>query len=144
MDAYLQYLKSWVSGLKDLHPSINHIINGHTAFHIYDFLRLFGPARFWWCFPFERLIGHLQRIPHNHKHGELETTMTMSFLKGARLRQWINCPDCPAILKECKILFDKAFGNDVSMDDTPADSAFIPTPAILRPFVKSPKVALRA
>jgi hypothetical protein len=68
----------------------------------------------------------------------------MSFLKGARLRQWINCPDCPAILKECKILFDKAFGNDVSMDDTPADSAFIPTPAILRPFVKSPKVALRA
>jgi hypothetical protein len=30
------------------------------------------------------------------------------------------------------------------MDDKPADSAYIPTPAILRRFVKSPKVALRA
>jgi hypothetical protein len=113
MDAYLRYLKSWTLGLKDLHPSCNHTINGHMAFHIYDFLRLFGPARSWWCFPFERLIGHLQRITHNHMHGELEATMAMSFLKGARLRQWINRPDCPAILKECKILFDKAFGNDV-------------------------------
>jgi hypothetical protein len=145
MDAYLRYLKSWVSGLKDLHPSSSHVINGHMAFHIYDFLQLFGPARSWWCFPFERLIGHLQHITHNHKHGELEATMTVSFLKGARLRQWINRPDCPAILKECKVLFDKAFGNDVSMDDKPAsDSAYTPTPAILRRFVKSPKVALRA
>lgn len=72
--------------------------------------------------------------------------MTMSFLKGSRLRQWINRPDCPAILKECKLLFDKAFGNDVSKADSdkPADSAYITTPAILRPLVKSPKVALRA
>jgi len=90
MDAYRQYLKSWASGLKDLHPSCNHTINGHMAFHIYDFLRLFGPARFWWCFPFERLIGHLQRITHNHMHSELEATMSISFLKGTRLWQWIN------------------------------------------------------
>jgi len=65
-------------------------------------------------------------------------------LKGARLRQWINRPDCPAILKECKILFDKAFGNNVREDGKPADSAYIPTPAILRRFIKSPKIALRA
>jgi len=144
MDAYLQYLKFWVSGLKDLHPSSNHIINGHMAFHIYDFLQLFGPAQSWWCFPFEWLIGHLQHITHNHKHGELEATMTMSFLKGAQLQQWINRLDCPAILKECKILFDKAFENNVGEDGKPADSAYIPTPAILCRFVKSPKIALHA
>ena len=149
-NAYLRHLKSWVSGMKDLHPSSNHTINGHMAFHIYDFLRLFGPARSWWCFPFERLIGHLQRLTHNHKPGELEASMTMSFLRGARLRQWINRPDCPAILKECRIIFDKAFGDSVGenededKDDNPADSAYISTPAILRCFVKSHKVALRA
>jgi hypothetical protein len=134
MDAYLGYLKSWVSGLKDLHPSSSHVINGHMAFHIYDFLQLFGPARSWWCFPFEWLIGHLQCITHNHKHGELEATMTVSFLKDARLRQWINRPDCPTILKECKVLFDKAFGNDVSMDDKPADSAYTPNTCDIAPL----------
>ncbi|KAE9382827.1 hypothetical protein BT96DRAFT_845020 [Gymnopus androsaceus JB14] len=33
--------------------------------HIYDFLLLFGPVISWWCFPFERLIGALQKINTN-------------------------------------------------------------------------------
>lgn len=70
--------------------------------------------------------------------------MTMSFLQGARLRQWINRPDCPAILKECKGIFDKAFEDGVDEDDNPADSAYISTPTTLRCFVKSHRVALRA
>ena len=144
MNAYLSHLKSWVLGMKDLHPSGNHTINGHMAFHIYDFLQLFGPACSWWCFPFERLIGHLQHLTHNHKHGELEAKMAKSFLQGARLQQWINHPDSPAILKECKILFDKAFEDGVDEDDEFADSAYISTPAILRCFVKSHTVALHA
>ena len=69
MNAYLRCLKSWVSDLHILHPNATHRPNCHMAFHIYDFLRLFGPVRSWWCFPFERLIGQLQRLPHNHKHG---------------------------------------------------------------------------
>ena len=69
MNAYRHHLASWVSGLKVHHPDTEHRVNGHMAFHIYDFLRLFGPIRSWWCFPFERLIGQLQRLPHNHKHG---------------------------------------------------------------------------
>ena len=143
-NAYLWYLKSWSLGMKDLHPSGNHTINGHMAFHIYDFLRLFGPARSWWCFPFERLIGHLQCLTHNHKHGKLEASMTMSFLQGARLCQWINHLDCPAILKECKILFDKAFEDVAGEDDNPANSAYISTPAMLCCFVKSHRIALCA
>jgi hypothetical protein len=70
MNAYRLHLSSWVSGLKILHPNVEHQVNNHMAFHIYDFLHLFGPVRSWWCFLFERLIGQLQRLPHNHKHGK--------------------------------------------------------------------------
>lgn len=69
MNAYREFLVSWQSGLQQLHPGIDYRINSHMAFHIYDFLRLFGPVRSWWCFPFERLIGQLQRFPGNHKFG---------------------------------------------------------------------------
>jgi len=43
--------------------------NVHAAFHIYDFLLLFGPVMSWWTFPFEHLIGVLQRINTNNKIG---------------------------------------------------------------------------
>ena len=144
-NTYIRYLKSWSSGMKDLHPSGNHTINGHMAFHIYNFLWLFGPPRSWRCFLFEQgLIGHLQRLTHNHKHGKLEASMTMYFLEGAQLCQWINHLDCPAILKECKILFDKAFEDVAGEDDNPANSAYISTPAMLCCFVKSHRIALHA
>ena len=70
MSAYRENLASWVRDLKVLHPESNHCVNGHMAFHIYDFLWLFGPVHSWWCFPFERLIRQLQRLPHNHMHGK--------------------------------------------------------------------------
>jgi len=60
MDAYRCYLISWVSSLNIHHPDADHRVNNHMAFHIYDFLRLFGPVRSWWCFLFEQLIGQLQ------------------------------------------------------------------------------------
>ena len=37
--------------------------------HIYEFLDLWGPVYHWWCFPFERLIGSLQRLPTNNLFG---------------------------------------------------------------------------
>ena len=70
--------------------------------------------------------------------------MAMSFLQGAQLCQWIDHPDCPEILKECKILHDKAFGDGVGEGDNPANSAYMSTPAILCCFVESHRVALRA
>lgn len=63
---YLQHIRSYVQGLQTLYPGFL-LPSHHLAFHIYDFLELFGPMRSWWCFPFERLIGMLQRIPSNHK-----------------------------------------------------------------------------
>ncbi|KAJ6532080.1 hypothetical protein B0H19DRAFT_966607, partial [Mycena capillaripes] len=61
--AYRTFLKIWVEGLNVHHPhTLNHAKrpNVHVAFHIYDFLLLFGPVISWWCFPFERVIGYLQ------------------------------------------------------------------------------------
>lgn len=70
---YREYLAKWLNGVQELHPEgYSHRTNNHMAFHIYDFLRLFGPVYSWWCFPFERLIGHLQRLPHNDKSGEYQ------------------------------------------------------------------------
>jgi len=70
---YLKYVTRYVRDLKIIHKrdDINHKPNHHMAFHLYDFLILFGAVRSWWMFPFERLIGHLQRIPKNHLHGNL-------------------------------------------------------------------------
>ena len=134
---YRQYLACWLQGLQEIHHSkYSHRTNIHMAFHIYDFLKLFGPVYSWWCFPFERLIGHLQRLPHNDKSGkclfpldhdssahsaigEAEATMLHSFLRAAKLRRWIRRPDCPASLLQVKMFFEKAFGG-ASIDPGPA------------------------
>lgn len=166
MSAYRENLATWVRDLKVLHPESNHRVNGHMAFHIYDFLRLFGPVHSWWCFPFERLIGQLQRLPHNHMHGkfwsdnahmsypnifslqiigELESTMLSSFVRAANLKHWLARPDCPPFIEECKRVFDQAFGNTAEDDkNLISQSAFRPVPAFLRGIIKSQKVALRA
>lgn len=69
MIAYRDHIVSWGKGISKVHPQAGHTVNAHMAVHIYDYLRLFGPVRSWWVFPFERLIGQLQRIPSNHKFG---------------------------------------------------------------------------
>jgi hypothetical protein len=67
--AYLKNMVYFLSHLRKLIPHASFRTNDHIAMHIYDFLLLFGPVRSWWCFPFERLIGLLQRLPQNHKFG---------------------------------------------------------------------------
>lgn len=65
---YRDFMEEWVEGLHPLHPhTLNHAdkTNVHASFHLYDFLLLFGPVISWWCFPFERLIGALQKIKTN-------------------------------------------------------------------------------
>ncbi|KAG2053516.1 hypothetical protein BDR06DRAFT_885946, partial [Suillus hirtellus] len=49
----------------------------------------------------------LQRLPVNHKIGELEATMLYSFIKTSKLCCWLSQPDCLPAIQECKILFDK-------------------------------------
>jgi hypothetical protein len=67
--AYRSHIAEYIGNLKKVHPNFTLRPNHHAAFHIYDYLLSFGPAHSWWCFPFERLIGTLQRLPVNHKSG---------------------------------------------------------------------------
>ncbi|PIL27307.1 hypothetical protein GSI_10454 [Ganoderma sinense ZZ0214-1] len=64
-----QVLDHTLQLLPSLYPGLDCESIHHMAFHIYDFLELFGPVHSWWAFPFERLIGQLQRLPTNHKFG---------------------------------------------------------------------------
>ncbi|KIM53743.1 hypothetical protein SCLCIDRAFT_138348, partial [Scleroderma citrinum Foug A] len=96
----------YVGNLKHVHPTFGLRPNHHASFHIYNYLVLFGPVHSWWTFPFERLIGILQRLSSNHKNGELERTMLHSYLKGAKLHAWLSRPDCPPAIQECKVLLD--------------------------------------
>ncbi|KAG2745383.1 hypothetical protein P692DRAFT_20743929, partial [Suillus brevipes Sb2] len=68
--AYRRYIVAWIRDLQVLHPHAPHRTNGHMALHVWEYLQLFGPVRSWWCFPYERLIGQLQRLPINHIFGK--------------------------------------------------------------------------
>jgi hypothetical protein len=66
---YLAFMKIWVSGLHDIYPHTKMHKprpNIHAALHVSDFLSLYGPVMSWWCFPFERLIGVLQKVKTNN------------------------------------------------------------------------------
>ncbi|KAJ7202405.1 hypothetical protein GGX14DRAFT_370407 [Mycena pura] len=90
------------------------------AFHIYDFLLLFGPIISWWTFPFERVIGFLQKINTNdHIGGVLEATLSRSFMRGASTRRWLRRPDCPPVFFELRALFEKMFPSYNVPSDSP-------------------------
>ncbi|KAF9016482.1 hypothetical protein BDZ89DRAFT_911652, partial [Hymenopellis radicata] len=63
------HLKAHMDGLKVLFPGIG-VPSYHHTLHVPDFMPLFAAPKNWWCYPFERLIGKLQRMRHNHKYGE--------------------------------------------------------------------------
>ncbi|TDL19964.1 hypothetical protein BD410DRAFT_815795 [Rickenella mellea] len=158
--AYRSHVVKWLQDLQRLHPHIAQRTNNHMAVHVFDFFLLFGPTRSWWCFPFERLIGQLQRLPHNHRFGQLEHTVLRAFLKASKLRQWLARSDCPAAIKECKALFDKSYTSkpdDYSGGGEHRDSVFlnpsdlrgqdrreVPVPKDLRPLTKLSKVVMHA
>ena len=67
--AYLTHMKSYMEGIKKLFPQYRFRPNHHMALHLHEYLCRFGPVHSWWTFPFERIIGMLQRIPTNFKIG---------------------------------------------------------------------------
>lgn len=69
---YFNFMKLWVGGLQGLYPHTKkHKArpNIHASLHVPDFLYLYGPVMSWWCFPFERLIGVLQKVKTNDAVG---------------------------------------------------------------------------
>ncbi|KAH8795253.1 hypothetical protein DL96DRAFT_1480833 [Flagelloscypha sp. PMI_526] len=118
--------------------------NIHISFHLADFLLLFGPLFHWWAFPFERLIGTIQRINTNHQIGSaylpfledfrnispllgmLEGTILESYLLGANFRRALSRPNCPVIIQELNALLHKVYPKKRSdSHDAPSSRALM-------------------
>jgi hypothetical protein len=56
------------------------------SLHIPEFLLLFGPVHSWWTFPFERMIGSIQRMPSNGKIGKIYFWNTRPYLRDKQVR----------------------------------------------------------
>ena len=69
VSAYNAHMLDYINGIKHLFPDYQLHPNHHMCLHIPEFLLLFGPVHSWWTFPFERLIGNIQRMPSNGKVG---------------------------------------------------------------------------
>jgi hypothetical protein len=117
----LEYLLAYTQDLRQLHKGINHHPIHHMALHLYEFILLYGPVRNWWTFPFERLIGTLQRLPQNHHFRDLHVTLSHAFIRGGKLKRLLASSRCPEILRQCKGIFDRAFGVNYQ-DDSSSDT----------------------
>jgi len=123
-ELYLNNMHSYLSGLKGLFPEYSFHPNHHMALHLRDYLLLYGPVHSWWTFPFERLIGILQRISTNYKigrfsnlfysyfspqmfPGEYEETISRSFVRSAALKNLILKTGTPEVIQNCEPIFRK-------------------------------------
>ena len=70
-DRYLKFMLEYQKELWQLFPLYDCIPNQHLAFHIPEFIKLFGPVHEWWAVPFKRVIGQLQCLLTNYKKREL-------------------------------------------------------------------------
>jgi hypothetical protein len=70
-EQYLRHMSAYMEGIKRLFPDYQFRPNQHMAMHLPDYLIGYGPVQGWWTFPFERVIGMLQRTSTNCKIGEL-------------------------------------------------------------------------
>src|SRR5229473_3885141 len=69
-EMYTKTIKNYLETLRDLQPTQHFRPNHFNALLIGRYLRLYGPARGWWMFPFERVIGDLQGSNTNNKPGK--------------------------------------------------------------------------
>jgi len=145
--AFLEYILDYNRNLTTIHPDTHHHPNHHMAVHLYDFSDSFGPTRCWWTFPFEGLIGHLQRLPRNNHFGELEATLMRTIIRAGSLKRWLASEECPEIIRQCKVLFDRAFtaldDSDLQDEET-LTNLMVTTPADLLSLVNANKVTLQA
>ncbi len=70
VEMYTKTIKNYLETLRDLQPTQHFHPNHFNALLIGRYLRLYGPARGWWMFPFERVIGDLQGSNMNNKPGK--------------------------------------------------------------------------
>jgi len=93
--------------LQELFPDYRFLPNQHMALHLSEYLQFYGPVHAWWTFPFERLIGMLQRIPNNFQDDKIAETMATSFTKSSNLRAILLKSNCPTSILKCSHHFTK-------------------------------------
>ncbi|KAJ3558229.1 hypothetical protein NM688_g1044 [Phlebia brevispora] len=103
---YMDHMKCYLTGLQRLFPWMKLRPNHHYALHLGELLMRFGPMRGWWTFPFERLVGILQRVQTNMKPGQLESTMMNTFCMAGNLRGFLSTSSCPLTLSDGLKLMD--------------------------------------
>ncbi len=84
-ESYLSHMLSYITGIKRLFPKYNFVSNHHMALHIKDYFGFVWAVHAWWTFPFEQLIGMLQRMPNNGKIGEVEETIIQLLYSGSTI-----------------------------------------------------------
>ena len=68
--AYAAHMLAYLQDIRRIRPERSLLPSHHNAMHIPRFLKLFGPMPGWWMFPFERVIGLLQKVQTNGKIGK--------------------------------------------------------------------------
>jgi hypothetical protein len=71
VECYMFYMTKYLEILCHDFPEIPLRPNHHMALHLGEFLLRFGPCHSWWMFPFERVIGKLQKVDTSHKIGKV-------------------------------------------------------------------------
>ncbi|KAG1758760.1 hypothetical protein EDD22DRAFT_849772 [Suillus occidentalis] len=96
--------------------------NHHACLHLHEFLLRYRPMHGWWMFPFERIIGVLQKTNMNHKIRELERTMLETFCAAASVKTMLQEPGAPdvvkravEILQQCCTPFTEEFRTDTGI-----------------------------
>ena len=90
---YLKQMSRYLSNLQTIHPSANFCPYHHLSLHLPYFFHLFGPSRCFWTYPFERLIGRIQRLLSNHKIGMLGRPRYATWLIVFSRSNGVNSPD---------------------------------------------------
>jgi Domain of unknown function (DUF4218) len=69
-ELYQNTLKYYLDLITMLYPSESLVISHHLAVHLPTYMELHGPCHTHWAFPYERLIGRLQKVKHNSRIGK--------------------------------------------------------------------------
>ena len=81
--------------------------------------------------------------------GQMEASITKSFVAASKLKRWLGRSDAPPMIRECKRIFDKAFdarfsGSTILEDAETSKRRPVETPSGLSCLISQHKVVLRA
>ncbi|KAG2073508.1 hypothetical protein BDR04DRAFT_1010610 [Suillus decipiens] len=118
---YRKYMKAYLECIRDVFPGHSFCPNHHACLHIDEFLLRYGPMHGWWMFPFERIIGGLQKTITNHKIGEMERTMLETFCTTANVKAMLQEPGAPYVVNKAAEILQRCctpFAEEIFCADT--------------------------